>query len=76
MNLHKGQHIIDDILMEYRYIVVEGKSKVRVLMNGINTKALNICKAAIQDIPDMQGDFDITARYFIEFISMTPSLEE
>ena len=51
LTLHKGQHIIADGLMEYVYSGVDENSKVRVIMNSINTNALNACNAAILDIP-------------------------
>ena len=59
VNLHKGQHIIADGLMEYGYSGIDDNSKLCMLMNGINTNALDDCKASILAIPEMQGDFDI-----------------
>ena len=75
LTLHKGQHIIDDGLMEYGYSGVDENSKVRVIMNSINTNALNACNAAILYSPYMQEEFDIAARHLIYFIDMTPSLQ-
>ena len=45
-------------------------------MNGINTNSLDTCKADILDSPEMQGDFDIAARNFIELITILPSLQK
>ena len=47
-----------------------------MIMGGINTKALDACKSAILDSPEIQGGFDISARNFLEFISMTPYLQK
>ena len=47
-----------------------------MLMNEINTNALDSCKAAIMSSSDIQGDFDIAARRFINFIGMTPYLKK
>ena len=67
--------MIYDGLMEYGYSEVDDSTKVRMLMNGINTNALSDCKAAILARPDIQGDFDISARNFLDFIAMTTSLQ-
>ena len=45
-------------------------------MNGINTNALDAYKAAILDIPEIKGDFDIAERKFIDFIDMNPSIQK
>ena len=47
-----------------------------MLTNGLNTNALNTCKASILDISNMQGDFDIVERHFLDFIAMNPSLQK
>ena len=75
VNLHKGQHIIADGLMGYGYSGVDDTSKVIIIMSGINTNALNACKASILAIPEIKGEFDITTRNFIDFISMSRSLQ-
>ena len=75
VNLHKGQHIIADGFMEYAYSGVHDNSKLYMLMHGINTNALNTCKSSILAIPDMQGGFDIAARKFLDFIAITPSIQ-
>ena len=61
-------------LMEYGYSGVDENSKVCMLMNSINTNYLNACKSVILDIPDMQRDFDITARHLLDFITIAPNL--
>ena len=76
VNLHQGQHIIADELMKYGYSGVDENSKVRMLINGINTNVIKDCKAAILDIIEIQGDFDISSRHLIEFISMILSLQK
>ena len=50
VNLHQGQHIIAYELMKYGYSGVDENSKVRMLINGINTNVIKACKAAILDI--------------------------
>ena len=72
MNFHKGQHIIADEFMEYGYSRVDDNSKVRMIMNGINTNSLIAYKADILYSPEMQGGFEISSRHFIDFIAMTP----
>ena len=62
--------------MEYGYSGFDEKSKVHMLVCGINTILLDACKAAILVRPEMQGDSDISARHFIDFIAMTPSLQK
>ena len=62
--------------MEYGYSGVYDNSKVRMLMNGIDTNDLDACKAPILAGPDMQGDFDIEVRHSHDFIAMTPSLQK
>ena len=76
VSLHKVQHIIYNGLMEYGYSIVDDNSKVRMIINCINTNALDACKEAILAITDMQGDFDIAARHFIDFIAMIPYLQK
>ena len=62
--------------MEYGYSGVYDNSKVSMIMKGINTNYIDTCKAAILARPEMQGDFDIAARNFLDFISMTPYLQK
>ena len=76
VSLHKFQHNIFNGLMEYGYSGVDDNFKVRMLMNGKNTNALDTCKASILDNPKMQGEFEITERHFIDFITMNPSLQK
>ena len=47
-----------------------------MIMNGINTNACITCKAAILASPEIQGDFDISVRNFLEFISIPPYLQK
>ena len=54
VNWHKRQHIIANGFMEYGYSGVYDNSKVRILVNGINTNALDACKEVILYIPEMQ----------------------
>ena len=75
VNFHKGQNIIADVLMEYVYSGVDDIYKVHMLINGINTNALDDCKVDTLATPEMQRDFEISARHFLDFISMTPSLQ-
>ena len=74
VNLHKVQHIISDGLMEFGYSGVDDNSKLHILRNGIKTNAIDACKAAILASLDIQGDFDIAARNFLDFIAIAPSL--
>ena len=60
--------------MEYLYSVVDYNSKVLMIMNVINTNAPDDCKASILVSPEMQGCFDISVRYFLDFIIMNPFL--
>ena len=75
VNLHKGQHMIADGFMDYAYSGVDENSKLYMLMQGINTNALNTCKSANMASPEMQGDFDIAMRQFLDFIAITPSIQ-
>ena len=45
--------------MEYGYSVFDENSKVCMLINDINTNALDTCKADILVSLEMQGVFDI-----------------
>ena len=62
--------------MEYGYSVVDDNSKVPMLINGINTNATDAYKADILASPEMQGDFDIYVRHFLDFIAMNLSLQK
>ena len=76
VNFHKGQHIIANGLMKYLYSGFDDNYKVRMLMNVIKTNTLDAFKSFILASPKMQGHFDIAVRHFLEFISMTPSLQK
>ena len=76
VKLHKGQHSINYGLIKYGYSGVDENYKVHILMNGINTNALDAYKAAILDIPEIKGDFDIAERKLIDFIDMNPSIQK
>ena len=43
VNLHKGQHIISDGLIEFGYSGVYENSKLHMLRNGIKTNAIDAC---------------------------------
>ena len=62
--------------MEYGYSGFDENSKVRMLINGINTNTLNACKAAIPASQEMQGEFYIAAKNFFDFIAITPSIQK
>ena len=76
VNLHKGQNGIFNGLMKYGYSEFDDNSKVRILMNGVNTNTLGAYKADILDISDIWGDFDIVVSHFLDFIAMAPFLQK
>ena len=55
VNLYKGQHMIDYGFLEYEYSGLHDNSKVHMLINGINTKAIEACKSAILSSTWIQG---------------------
>ena len=74
--MHKGQYIIARVLMDYGYIGVDENSKVRVITKGIKTNALDAFMASVLASPEMQGDFDISETHFLDFMTMTPSIQK
>jgi hypothetical protein len=71
--MHLKAHIILEGLVEYGYIGIDERSKVRHLMDSIKTKALDAAKAQIMANADLRTDFNACVTLFKDFIAQERS---
>jgi hypothetical protein len=66
--LHVDQHTVLNGLTQYGYSGIDPRSKVRYLMAGIKTTALDSVKANVMSNPDLRKDFDATTGLYKDYI--------
>ena len=72
---HVQQHGILHDLEEYGYAGLDERSKVRHLVDAINTPVLEAPKAQVLATPALRGDFEATATLFKDFLMQKKSME-
>ena len=74
VQIHVEQHTILEGLIEQGYTGIDPRSKVRYLMNGIKTSALDSVKTQILTEDDLRSNFDKCVSLYSDFIkaSNTP----
>ena len=65
---HKEQHTILDGLKTHGYAGIDKETKVRKLLRGIKTSALDAVKAQVLAISNLQGNFDRVVQLYRSFI--------
>jgi len=73
VKLHVDQHQILESLVPYGYSPPDERSKVRLLLDGIQGKGLDSCKAQILSTAGMRQNFDNCVNLFQDFIRNAPS---
>ena len=72
VSLHKDQHTVLKGLMEYGYVGIDERSKVRHLIDGIKTEKLDTIKATILARQELRTDFDGCVNLYKDFIAQLP----
>jgi hypothetical protein len=73
VRLHVEQHAVLEDLVEYGYSGIDEGSKVRYLVRGVRTQALDTVKANILASPVLRNDFTAAAGLFKDFIEQMKS---
>jgi hypothetical protein len=73
VRLHVEQHAVLEDLVEYGYSGIDEGSKVRYLVRGVRTQALDTVKANILASPTLRNDFTAAAGLFKDFIEQMKS---
>jgi hypothetical protein len=73
IRLHVEQHAVLEDLVEYGYSGIDEGSKVRYLVRGVQTQALDTVKANILASPVLRNDFTAAAGLFKDFIEQMKS---
>ena len=68
---HVDQHIILEGLVQYGYAGIDKRTKVRHLMDGIKTTALDPVKSTIIATPEYRHDFDKCVGLFVDFLGLS-----
>ena len=68
VRIHTEQHSVLDGLMEHGYSGIDGSSKVRLLLAGVKTQELDVCKAQVMASPVLRADFNATVELYSTFI--------
>ena len=71
VRIHVDQHQILNGLVQHGYSGIDERSKVRLLLNGIKTRSLDIVKTTIMADPTLRSDFDRCVNLFKDFIKQT-----
>jgi hypothetical protein len=71
VRIHTEHHAVFNGLKEYGHSGIDGSSKVRILMKGIKTTELDICKANIMTNPEMHDNFEAMVELYSTFIKQT-----
>jgi hypothetical protein len=67
------QHLVLEALTEFGYSGIDERSKVRHLMDGIKTDALDSVKTRIMSDAALRGDFNACVSLYKDFISQSDS---
>lgn len=73
VNVHKQQHSIMEGLVEFGYVGIDPRSKVRYLLDGIKTDKLDSVKTRIMSDATLRSDFDGCVTLYQDFIKQTAS---
>ena len=67
--MHLKAHSILESLVEYDYVGIDKRSKVRHLMDSVKTKTLDATKAQIMANANLRTDFNACVTLFKDFIA-------
>jgi hypothetical protein len=73
VRLHVEQHAVLEDLVQYGYSGIDEGSKVRYLVRGVRTQALDTVKANILASAALRNDFTAASTLFKDFIEQTKS---
>ena len=71
VQIHVDQHNILDGLVRYGYSGIDERSKVRYLLNGIKTTALDSVKTRILSDSNLRSNFDACVTLFQDMLTQT-----
>ena len=74
IKMHVEQHVILTGLVDHGCSGIDGRSKVRHLMAGINTKVLDPVKTQIMESTALRNDFDACINLYKYFIEQSDNL--
>jgi hypothetical protein len=75
VRLHVEQHAVLEDLVQYGYSGIDEGSKVRYLVRGVKTQALDTVKASILASAVLRNDFTAASTLFKDFIDQTKSTQ-
>ena len=76
VRVHVEQHQILTELKDHGYSGIDERSKVRYLLEGINTTALDTVKTQILSSADLRNDFGAAVNLFQDFLKQTKTTKD